>query len=69
MPEDIRPPPDLDWQCWVDSWDRMQERYLVKRAERFEIIVRLIRETRHSVEAVLGPGDPVARRGETGRLR
>ena len=54
--EDIRPPPDLDWQYWVDSWDRMQERYLVERAERFEIIVRLIRETQRSVEAVLDLG-------------
>ena len=29
--EEIGPPPDLDWQHWVDSWDRMQERYLVER--------------------------------------
>jgi SAM-dependent methyltransferase len=54
--EDIRPPPDLDWPYWVESWDRMQERYLVKRTERFETIVRLIRETQHSVEFVLDLG-------------
>lgn len=34
----------------------MQERYLVERAERFETIVRLIRETQHSLEAVLDLG-------------
>jgi len=54
--EEIGPPPDLDWQQWVDSWDRMQERYLVERSQRFETIVRLIRETQHSVEAVLDLG-------------
>jgi len=54
--EDIRPPPGLEWQYWVDSWDRMQERYLVGRTERFETIVRLIGETQHSVEAVLDLG-------------
>ena len=54
--EDIKPPDGLDWQHWVDAWDRMQERYLVKRTERFEIVVRLIRETQHSVEAVLDLG-------------
>ena len=53
---DIRPPPDLDWQHWVDSWDRMQERYLVERNQRFETMVRLIRETQDSLEAVLDLG-------------
>ena len=54
--EDIRPPPDLDWKRWVDGWDRMQERYLVGRSERFEIIVSLVRETQPSVQAVLDLG-------------
>jgi SAM-dependent methyltransferase len=54
--DDIKAPPDLDWQHWVDAWDRMQERYLVQRVERFESIVRLIGETQPSVAAVLDLG-------------
>jgi cyclopropane fatty-acyl-phospholipid synthase-like methyltransferase len=54
--EHIEPPDDLDWQYWVDCWDRMQERYLVKRTERFETIVRLVRETQRSVAGVLDLG-------------
>jgi SAM-dependent methyltransferase len=54
--EEIRPPPGLDWQHWVDAWDRMQERYLVRRTDRFETVVRLIRETQGSVDAVLDLG-------------
>jgi methylase of polypeptide subunit release factors len=53
---DIKPPVDLDWEYWVDSWDRMQERYLVERRERFETVVHLIRETQHSVRNVLDLG-------------
>lgn len=37
--------PDLDWFSWVIRWDRMQERYLVEREERFEIITRLLTST------------------------
>ena len=36
-------PRHLDWQHWADRFDRMQERYLVGRSERFETIVRTIR--------------------------
>jgi len=53
-------PSGFDWQAWVDRWDRMQKRYLVLRAERFELMVRLIKETQKSVKRVLdlgcGPG-------------
>jgi SAM-dependent methyltransferase len=34
--------PNLDWQTWVARWDRMQERYLVDRDERFAVIARLV---------------------------
>ena len=34
---------ELDWRQWVDRFDRMQERYLVARADRFEIVVRTLR--------------------------
>ena len=33
----------IDWQSWIDRYDRMQEKYLVRRSERFEIIVGLIK--------------------------
>jgi len=36
-------PPGLDWQHWVERWDRMQARYLVKREERFALLARLVR--------------------------
>jgi ubiquinone/menaquinone biosynthesis C-methylase UbiE len=54
--KDSKPPDDLDWRHWVDCWDRMQARYLVKRAERFETIIRLIRETQYPVTAILDLG-------------
>lgn len=34
---------NLDWRNWVERFDRMQERYLIGRRERFEIVVRTIR--------------------------
>ncbi len=53
---DINKPPSLDWQSWVDRWDRMQERYLVNRPERFEVISRLIRRTQQTVTKVVDLG-------------
>lgn len=50
------PPEELDWKLWVDRWDRMQERYITRRDERFETIVRLVGETQASVDAVLDLG-------------
>ena len=56
----IQPPPDFDWQYWVNRWERMQERYLVDRAERFAVMIRIVRATQRSVSRVLdlgcGPG-------------
>jgi SAM-dependent methyltransferase len=54
--KDIKAPADLDWQSWVDRWDRMQERYLVKRSERFEVITNLIRATQQTVSSVVDLG-------------
>jgi SAM-dependent methyltransferase len=54
--QEIKPPKDLDWQYWVKRWDQMQEHYLVKRSERLKTIVNLIKETQHSVNAVLDLG-------------
>lgn len=54
--KDITPPADLDWSSWVERWDRMQERYLVKRAERFAVVTRLIGATRQAPAGVLDLG-------------
>ena len=55
-----RPPPGLDWHHWVERWDRMQERYLVRRHERFSAMIALIEATQPSVQRLLdlgcGPG-------------
>ncbi len=60
MRPEITLPPDFDWQPWVERWERMQERYLVRRAERFSVIARMIRATQPSVVRILdlgcGPG-------------
>lgn len=36
---------DLDWPAWIARWDRMQERYLVERDERFSVVARLVSDT------------------------
>ncbi len=60
MGEEIRLPLELDWQQWVKRWERMQERYLVGRAERFAVMIRMVRDTQPSLTRVLdlgcGPG-------------
>ncbi len=55
-PRLIRPPDDLDWQTWVDRWDRMQQHYLVKRSERLETVCRTVAQTQPSVERVVDLG-------------
>jgi ubiquinone/menaquinone biosynthesis C-methylase UbiE len=47
---------DIDWQHWVQRWDRMQEHYILKRADRFEIIVQIIHSTQKTVGNVLDLG-------------
>jgi SAM-dependent methyltransferase len=48
------------WQHWVERWDRMQARYLVRRAQRFELLVRTVRDVCGPVTRVVdlgcGPG-------------
>ena len=39
----MNPTRKIDWQNWIQRYDRMQERYLVKRGERFDVIARLIK--------------------------
>ena len=50
------PPSDLDWPMWVARWDRMQDRHLVRRAERFAIITRLIQATQPACPVVVDLG-------------
>jgi ubiquinone/menaquinone biosynthesis C-methylase UbiE len=49
-------PNDIDWQEWVSRWDLMQQRYLPNRAERFEIIGNLIRDTQKKISGILDLG-------------
>ena len=52
----LKLPNDIDWQHWVERWDRMQERYLVRRAERIQLLVGLVREAVSPVQRVLDLG-------------
>jgi cyclopropane fatty-acyl-phospholipid synthase-like methyltransferase len=49
-------PNNIQWQQWVERWDRMQERYLVRRDERIKLLVRLVREAVSPVSRVLDLG-------------
>jgi SAM-dependent methyltransferase len=49
-------PDGIRWQDWVERWDRMQERYLVRRAERIELLVSLVHGTVSPVRRVLDLG-------------
>ena len=49
-------PDGIQWQHWVERWDRMQERYLVRRAERIELLVNLVRRTVSPVRRILDLG-------------
>lgn len=49
-------PQHMDWRHWADRFDRMQERYLVSRAERFDVIVRTIRAIQPVPQRVLDLG-------------
>jgi ubiquinone/menaquinone biosynthesis C-methylase UbiE len=46
----------IDWQEWVRRWDRMQERYVVARTERFELVAGLVRDTQEAGGAVIDLG-------------
>ncbi|MHC4475641.1 MAG: class I SAM-dependent methyltransferase [Planctomycetota bacterium] len=49
-------PPDVDWRCWIERWDRMQDYYLPRREERFELMVRTVADTQATVSRVLDLG-------------
>ncbi len=58
--DELTLPQEFDWQIWVDRWDRMQERYIFQRSERFALTVNLVRATQPSPARILdlgcGPG-------------
>ena len=60
MESSIALPPGFDWQHWITRWERMQERYVVGRDERFAVMMRMIRATQPAALRVLdlgcGPG-------------
>jgi len=52
----IKFPSDIDWRYWIERWDRMQDRYILRRKERFELMVRLIGDTQRKISQVLDIG-------------
>ena len=52
----IKLPVDIDWRGWIGRWDRMQDRYIPYRKERFELMVRPIADTQQSVTLVPATG-------------
>jgi cyclopropane fatty-acyl-phospholipid synthase-like methyltransferase len=49
-------PDNLNWREWVERFDRMQDRYLVARNERFQVIVRTVRAVRPEPRRILDLG-------------
>lgn len=49
-------PDEIDWQHWCSRWDHMQERYIVRRNERFEIMIRMVQATQENVVQILDLG-------------
>lgn len=46
----------IQWRHWIERWDRMQERYLVRRAERIQLLIHLVRGTVSPIARVLDLG-------------
>ena len=49
-------PVNKKWREWVLRWDRMQERYLVARSDRFAVIAQVIRDTQKHPKVILDLG-------------
>src|SRR3989339_1394799 len=54
--QELKMPRNFDWRIWINRWDKMQERYIAKRSERFEIMTRLIRDTQDNITNILDLG-------------
>lgn len=60
VPLALNLPQDFDWRSWIERYDRMQQRYLVRREQRFDVIIDMVRATqpdvRHIVDLGCGTG-------------
>ena len=45
-----------NWRQWVERYDRMQETYLLRRSERFDVIVAMVRATQTSPKRIVDLG-------------
>jgi hypothetical protein len=49
-------PEAFDWKPWITRWERMQNRYLVKRDQRFALLLDLIESTQRHPLTIVEPG-------------
>jgi SAM-dependent methyltransferase len=60
MTSPVQLPGSFDWKPWITRWERMQERYLVKRTHRFAMLIDLIESTQRHLSTIVefgcGPG-------------
>ncbi len=56
MSSQIQLPDGFRWQEWIERWDKMQERYIARRSERIELLIRLVGAARYPVSQVLDLG-------------
>ncbi|MHC4281122.1 MAG: hypothetical protein ACYSUJ_13345, partial [Planctomycetota bacterium] len=52
----IKLPEGFDWQTWINRWDLMQQRYLVKRTESFKVMTYLLQESQETVVQIVDLG-------------
>lgn len=52
----IQLPDAFDWKPWITRWERMQDSYLVKRAQRFAFLIELIESTQRHLSTIIEPG-------------
>jgi cyclopropane fatty-acyl-phospholipid synthase-like methyltransferase len=43
-------------KLWIERWDKMQERYIARRSERFDVMVQLVSNTQSKVRYILDLG-------------
>jgi SAM-dependent methyltransferase len=56
IPKSFQLPDGFQWHDWIKRWDKMQERYIVRRSERIELLAHLISASKRPVEQVLDLG-------------
>ncbi len=49
-------PDNLNWRLWIERWDRMQARHLVRREERIQLLVSLVGQMARPVQRVIDLG-------------